>query len=577
MNRLKQLYRKNERLWCNIIFPLILILYPLLTVNQGIDVSDSTYSLSNFLYFDRMEGMWVISTWLSNLCGWLLTLLPFGKTLLGMNVYTGLLVSATVLMVYFFMRKWMPAWIVCVGECVAVGFLWIPTTILYNYLTYFFFALGAILLFKGLVEEKNGWLFAAGVSLGLNVFVRIPNVTQMALILGLWYYLAAMNRPFFLIVKKTGYCVAGYLAGLTVPLAAVILQYGLDGLMNALTGLGAIQSADATYSPPAMLLAVFNAYGHSAKWALVIAVCIGLGMAMFVYQKGKYETVKKLLYLSGMAVLLRFLWGRGMFTFRYYEDYTSMYEWGMLGLVLAWICAVYLLGSVRTSREEKLWGVLSMVILAVSPLGSNNYTYQNLNNLFLVAPVTLYTFVKMFRYRQSDGPLSGLDFPWKAMVALVGAMILIQSAGFHLKFAFRDGMDGTPRDCTLVAPAVAAGMKTTQANARAIGALYSYLQEEELLGRSAVLFGDCPGLSFLLEMPFAISTAWPDLDSYPYDTFVSQLDGLEHKPVVIFRDTGNISGQRQEKITYLIQWMEANGYRQSYDDGEYEVYLADNS
>ena len=44
-------------------------------------------------------------------------------------------------------------------------------------------------MYKGLVEAKNLWLLLAGVMLGLNVFVRIPNVTEMALILGLWYYL----------------------------------------------------------------------------------------------------------------------------------------------------------------------------------------------------------------------------------------------------------------------------------------------------------------------------------------------------------------------------------------------------
>ncbi|MGN0308738.1 MAG: hypothetical protein ACI4DN_11045 [Lachnospiraceae bacterium] len=148
MTYLKKLYREYETIWCNWVFPLILALYPFVTVNQGIDVSDSTYSLSNFLYFQQMEGMWVISTYLANLCGWLLTFLPFGTTLLGMKLYTGLLITATVLMIYWQLKNWMPAWIVFVGEFAAVSFLWIPSTILYNYLTYFLFGLGTVLLYK---------------------------------------------------------------------------------------------------------------------------------------------------------------------------------------------------------------------------------------------------------------------------------------------------------------------------------------------------------------------------------------------------------------------------------------------
>ena len=75
-------------------------------------MSDSTYSLGNYLFFDRLEGTWVISTYLSNVVGWLLTKLPFGTTLLGMNLYSRLITSGTIIALYFLLRKWMPDWIV---------------------------------------------------------------------------------------------------------------------------------------------------------------------------------------------------------------------------------------------------------------------------------------------------------------------------------------------------------------------------------------------------------------------------------------------------------------------------------
>ena len=105
--------------------------------------------------------------------------LPFGTTLLGIKIYSTLFISATALLVYYMFCKWMPAWIVFVGEIIALGFCWIPAGILYNYLTYFLFVLGAILLYQGLVEEKDSLLVAAGIALGINVFVRIPNLTQI--------------------------------------------------------------------------------------------------------------------------------------------------------------------------------------------------------------------------------------------------------------------------------------------------------------------------------------------------------------------------------------------------------------
>ena len=84
MAQLKKIYQKYYNVITKYIFPILLFLYPFLTVNQGVDVSDSTYSFSNFLFFGNMEGMWVVSTFVSNVLGWLLTKLPLGTTILGL-------------------------------------------------------------------------------------------------------------------------------------------------------------------------------------------------------------------------------------------------------------------------------------------------------------------------------------------------------------------------------------------------------------------------------------------------------------------------------------------------------------
>ena len=77
MKQLKEIYRRYYKMITKYIFPMILFLYPFMTVNQGVDVSDSTYSFSNFLFFENMEGMWAVSTFVSNVTGWLLTKLPY--------------------------------------------------------------------------------------------------------------------------------------------------------------------------------------------------------------------------------------------------------------------------------------------------------------------------------------------------------------------------------------------------------------------------------------------------------------------------------------------------------------------
>ena len=134
------------------VFPLVLLLFPLLKIGQGVDLTDTPYSLGNYRFFSEAQGVWVMATFLSNVAGFLLTKLPFGGTMIGMKFYASLLVSVMALFGYRFFKTKMPAWIAFAGEMAAIGFCWCPTVILYNYMTYFFFLLGAVFLFLSLIH-----------------------------------------------------------------------------------------------------------------------------------------------------------------------------------------------------------------------------------------------------------------------------------------------------------------------------------------------------------------------------------------------------------------------------------------
>ena len=175
-----EIYRKYQSFIEKYLLPAVLLLYPFLAVNQGLDVADSTYSLTNFQYFDSMKGTWMVATFLSNAAGWLLMQLPSGGTLLGMKCYTTLVQSATALMVYFGLRKRIAAPLLFLGEFLALGLCWCPSTILYNYVTYFLMTAAVLLLYRALTgggamaEKRQRFCFAvAGICLGANVAVRI--------------------------------------------------------------------------------------------------------------------------------------------------------------------------------------------------------------------------------------------------------------------------------------------------------------------------------------------------------------------------------------------------------------------
>ena len=173
---------------------ILLILYALVGVNQGVDLADTGYNIGTYRFMFTWDGYWTLAMLLANLLGYGLTRLPGGETLLGLNIYTSLLLGITAAAVYLLLKRKLPAWCVFLGEVIALGTCWCPATILYNYLTYYVILLAAGVLYLGLTREKNCWLVVAGVLLGINVFVRFSNLTEMAFILAVWYYAICLQK-----------------------------------------------------------------------------------------------------------------------------------------------------------------------------------------------------------------------------------------------------------------------------------------------------------------------------------------------------------------------------------------------
>ena len=189
-NRLIAGCKKYQKPFEKYLFPLILFLYPFIGVRQGVDVTDTTYSLGNFQYQNQLDRMWMLATYLPNVLGRAMTFLPGGDTMLGMNIYATLLICIMALIVYVLLQKWMPGWMIFIGEFIAISLCWCPHVILYNYMTYLFLTLGALCLLYALTIWKGNALhfILAGFFLGLNVMVRFPNVVEAALILTVWFY-----------------------------------------------------------------------------------------------------------------------------------------------------------------------------------------------------------------------------------------------------------------------------------------------------------------------------------------------------------------------------------------------------
>ena len=606
MKEITGVYNKYRNFIEKLLFPTVLILYPLLKINRGIDVSDATYSLANFQYFASMHGTWTVAIFLSNVVGYLMMHLPFGSTMKGMYFYTLLIQSVIALTVYGALRRKIPAPLVLIGEWIALGLCWGPSTVLYHYLTYFFMAAGILLLYAGIPDDNHKYYVAAGVCLGVNVAVRMPNVVQMAFIVAVWYGAVIYGRTWKQAIRDTLWCILGYAVGFGVPFAVICIRYGAGAYPAMVGAMFAMTDKAIDYKPSAMVAGMFGDY-IKGLWRLTFAViCMAGGWTLFTVQRRLFADKRsiavlcKIIYIAVLFVLLRFYWGRGVFNFQYYED-SSIYNSAVLLLLVAIFAALYCLFRKGVQSELKILAMLLLVQIFVTPLGSNNYLYPIINNLFIVVPFLLWAAYDRYACGRTKNVQDVRDavsrtknsvFVWGAPLVLLIVLLFIQSTGFHMKFAFRDGTHGEVRDTKLTILVKATGIYTNQDNAAWLEDLAEYAEGANLTGREAILYGDIPGLGYLLDMPAALSTFWPDLPSYLMAEYQRDMAQMTAPPVIIIASpvaaylnedadgmnwlgTDREALDSDEKLQILADYMRKHSYQETFANGRYVVYLAE--
>lgn len=590
--RLKPLYHFAEK----ILFPVILILFPLLKVNQGIDLTDTAYSLGNYAFFGQNTVLWTLLTFLSNVLGFFFTKLPFGGTMLGMKVYSSLLISAMALLGYRFFRTKMPAVMAFLAELSAIGMCWCPSVILYNYMTYALLLTAVILLFRGLVRKHPGCLVVAGVVLGLNTLVRFPNNgLEVLLILTLWYYGYLKKKPLAEIAKETGLCIAGYAVGFVAVLAGMMLLYGTGTLGTMIEGIFGMAGSASDYTFGEMLGMITDAYLHGAGWMAYMVLCILPGIPFFAIQKERFPLLRKVVYCICIVLLFIVLGRWGMFNFKYYQKEAAL-QWGVVFLILSLGICVWMLFSRMQDCEWKLIAAMSLIVILITPLGSNNYVWPALNNLFFVAPITFWTIYRFARWGRPYLDVTGKVplFSVKAMTMAMVIAFLIQAVGIGCNYVFLDGEDGHKRDTTVEGSRILRGMKTNAGNAGTLEELNTFMLENntEYRNKKVILYGNIPGLSYYLHKAPAVYTSWADLDTNSYERLAEDLNTLnqtmteENRPLVIFSEEimaqvldlqeNGVTGEGsvwEQKLKAVLDFMTENEYRKAFENEKYAVFV----
>lgn len=611
MKKCSELYKKNSHAIENILFPLILLIWPMLRMFSGLSMADTLYSLSNYEFFPEIKGPWMQATYLANALGYFLMKLPGGSTVMGMYFYTSLILSAILLIVYFMMRRTFGAPVTAAGEFIACCLCWCPTTLLYNYLTYMLMTLGIIFLWKGITSDGNKkchiqdrYFAAAGFCLGLNVMSRMANADEALFIIVLWLSPligkndsrenTAAAGTFHSIFIKTLLCIAGWAVGFLIPYAAICVQYGPQAYGNMISSMFSMTDQATDYKFSSMIAGMFGDYGVGLMWLVPMAACILaiLLLGIIIGRKNDKAAlmITKVLSVCSVIVWVRFCWGKGMFDYHYYE-YRAVYYWAVIFLIMTLVSALACLFGKTYHREMKVFALLLLAEILITPLGSNNQLYPIINNMFLAVPFTFAVCTDYIR----NNDLRMKQIPAAYAVCGVILMTVIQSVGFYFGFALQDGVWGDARTAKATASEKTAGIYTTVANAGQIDELYTYADTAGIIGRNVIDYGDIPGVGYLLDMSPALSSFWPSLPSYQYKEWQTDITSVEsdmknsQRPVIITSsgvgayldddDEGmkifsvdSKTMDKDRKLKDLQRFMKQYGYEETFCNGQFVVY-----
>ena len=575
----------------------VLVFYPLRHIAKGIDFWDTGYHYANFqnMGIRHMDPMWLFSTYLSTAAGNFLTKLPHGDTLMGMNLYTGLFVSALALTGYFFCTRKLriPGWIAFVGEMTAISLCWCPPAALYNYLTYLLFLAAFIFLYVGLTKEKKGCLMAAGVALGANVLARFPNLAQMAMIVAVWAYdlivwledrrqsggaaaagetqsgEAARGGAGFWrrTLRHTGWCLLGYVSALAVLLHYIHICYGIDEYIAGITRLFSMTEKAVDYKPTAMIMGIVGRYVESMYWVVRVGVILLGGMALFAVagwmealQAGRAAsgekkaaagsgrliyTAVRILWAGVCVAMVVWLYIRHFFSFTYYS-YDSIWHPGPMFLMLTMLIALVRIFHRNSPKEEKLVSGMLILTILLTSIGGNNGIFPSLNNLFVAAPYTLWEAWRFLRNVGDKRIGRGLVlacFPAKSILVTLTGLCLFQFWAFGAKFVFAEATGIPENNAFVYNNPVLKNIGMESHKAQWMTELSAFANENGLQGKEVIPYGKIPSVSYYLQMPAAFNP-WPDLDSYNLKVMEADLARQEamigekgaEKPVIILED-----------------------------------------
>ena len=379
-------WKNNNKINYFLIF--LIIIYPLLMAFQGIEMLDAYLLITEYdnFFINPEISQPRFASWLSVFLGAVFSIIFGEMGLWGFKLSYLIVLYLILYAVYSILKPYSDKTQLLFFVFLAMIFVNIDRLYIINYniLTVLFYLYAGLFLHSGLIKNSKLFIFIAGFILGLNIFIRFPNILGIGLLLAIIYYDLAIGNSKNKTLIKALNLILGYIFAIVVMLCTMYLLGHYELYIEKMKEL-LIDATDSTYHHSSSLLLKVIIKAHIAAFIKGFIYLFALGILLWLskfWNQTKTQVYISSIFFALIAFILLFKINQ------YNMSYAISLDAGLLGLsfiVLLWM----IFKLPQTNPEFATLVAIAFLIMEMSPLGSDTglriYSY----GLFLVLPLIL--------------------------------------------------------------------------------------------------------------------------------------------------------------------------------------------
>lgn len=552
-----------------------LFAYQLIFTFQGFDLSDEgLYSTSYQQIFSNPETVqYNFMFYFSAVIGGAWAYLFPDLGLWGIRLAGVLVTTSTIIVTYYLLRNHLRAAHLKLGLILVVLLINNNLKLVhYNDLSALFNMITIAFLFAGLKEENYWKILLAGVFVSISAFTRLPNILNLGLAFGMFYYGFFVNTSF----KQQVMQVFAFFGGFLLMTGAMLMFMSAIGhlpiFINAVKLVSEMGSGgeDSYYGPMVLIKNFVRTYAATLKLTIFVVALLGIAAILLNYYK-RYDYYAKwviaLLKFAILAGLLYAIWS-GII-----DNFTLLYFFTGICLV-----ATLMIIFTSTTPEIKLLSLFGTFLLLTYPFSSSAGLFTvGIYSLWLSLPVALdYLFkinsvngqLTIFRTGAADSAATTITRAqlhdirrWTAFILIIGCLF------YSYRFPFFDRHERTKMMATLNSPRLK-WIHTTPDRAKLtnelLGEINKHVEENDYL----LAYQTIPLINYITNTRPYIRSAYPWL--YEAEVFKKELTRAANTtmilPVIVkqkVKFTGGSSNWPSPEM-HAEGWDESNKKRDAY-------------